>query len=119
MLTLLLIASVASAQAIAAPQGGGSALKLCILPFADATASGNRTAVTDVARTMLSEVVHSTSLQPRMLPADDTTRDGDFGPEKAIALGRGSRRLAPGETTVTGRSSIGRWARRCRVPSSR
>ena len=61
---------------------------LGILPFVDATASGNRTAGTDVARTMLSEVVHSTSLQPRLIVADGSASDADSDPEQAIALGR-------------------------------
>ncbi|MCU1383195.1 MAG: hypothetical protein JWL71_1892 [Acidobacteria bacterium] len=62
-----------------------SALKVGILPFADATASGNRAAGTDVGRTMLSEMVHSTNLQPRMLASDKADA---LDAEKAIALGK-------------------------------
>lgn len=87
-LALLGIAALASAQTASAPGGAGNPVKLGILPFADATASGNRTAGADVARTMLSEVVHSTSLQPRVLATDGTTRDAEMDPEKAFALGR-------------------------------
>jgi hypothetical protein len=82
------IAGGASAQSPAAPRTPENPVKLGILPFADATASGNRTAGTDVARTMLSEVVHSTSMQPRLLAADAAAKEADMDPEKAIALGR-------------------------------
>lgn len=87
---LFAVASVAGARAESTQQNAdtGRAIKLGILPFADATASSNRTAGTDVARTMLSEVVHSTSLQPRMLVMDGTAKADDLDAEKAIALGR-------------------------------
>jgi len=85
-LALFGTAAVAPAQSAATPDGTG--IKLGILPFVDATASGNRTAGTDVARTMLSEVVHSTSLQPRLIVADGSVRDAELDPEQAVALGR-------------------------------
>jgi hypothetical protein len=74
------VATLASAQT-------ESALKIGIFPFADATASGNRTAGTDVGRTMMSEVTHSTTLMPRML-APETGSSQDLDPEKAVAIGR-------------------------------
>lgn len=90
MLALLGIPGLAGAQTSSTPKSvdTGHAVKLGILPFADATASGNRTAGTDVARTLLSEVVHSTNLQPQMLTPDGTAKPNELDPEKAIALGR-------------------------------
>jgi hypothetical protein len=88
---LLGIVSLAGAQTESTRKKNddpAGATKLGILPFADATASGNRTAGTDVARTMLSEVVHSTNLQPRMLTLEGSVRTDDLDAEKAIALGR-------------------------------
>jgi hypothetical protein len=85
---VLIVAGVASAQGGAPPDAAGTAVKLGIAPFADATASGNRTAGVDVARTLQSEVVHSTSLRPRVLAADGATKDAETEPEKAVALGR-------------------------------
>lgn len=90
MLALLGIAGLAGAQTSSTPRtvDSGHAIKLGILPFADATASGNRTAGTDVGRTLLSEVVHSTNMQPRMLAPDAGAKSDQLDPEKAIALGR-------------------------------
>jgi hypothetical protein len=90
MLVVLGIASLAGAQPVSTQNSGdaGHATKLGILPFADATASGNRTAGVDVSRTMLSEVVHSTNLQPRMLAADGAAKPDELDAQKAIALGR-------------------------------
>jgi hypothetical protein len=92
LLTLVLLgmASLAGAQAASMPAGSdaGRAIKLGILPFADATASGNRTAGADVARTMLSEVVHTTNLQPRMLGGDGAVKADELDGDKAVALGR-------------------------------
>jgi hypothetical protein len=84
------ISSLASAQSESKPKtdDAGAAIRLGILPFADATASGSRTAGTDVARTLLSEVVHSTDLQPRMLVLGTTARIEELDADKAIALGR-------------------------------
>jgi hypothetical protein len=81
VLVFLGIAGLASAQTPAA-------LKLGIFPFADATASGNHTAGTDVGRTMMSEVTHSTTLMPRMLTAEAGSSADDLDPEKAVAIGR-------------------------------
>jgi hypothetical protein len=80
-LTILGLSTLASAQAPAA-------LKLGIFPFTDATASGNRTAGTDVGRTMMSEVTHSTTLMPRMLSPEGGASADDLDPEKAVAIGR-------------------------------
>jgi hypothetical protein len=62
------------------------ALKLGISPFTDATPSGNRTAGTDVGRTMMSEVTHSTTLMPRMLAPEGGSPADDLDPEKAVAI---------------------------------
>ena len=90
MLALLGAPGLAAAQASSTPGSGerDHAIKLGILPFADATASGNRTAGTDVGRTLLSEVLHSTNMQPQMLAPDGAAKPGEMDPEKAIALGR-------------------------------
>lgn len=68
--------------------GAPAQLKLGILPFADATASGNQAAGTDVARTMLAEVVHSTDLQPRILVLEGGAKVDALDSDQAIALGR-------------------------------
>jgi hypothetical protein len=90
MLALLGIPGLAGAQASSAMRSvdTGHAIKLGILPFADATASGNRTAGTDVGRTLLSEVLHSTNMQPQMLAPDGAAKPDELDAEKAIALGR-------------------------------
>jgi hypothetical protein len=67
---------------------GGSALKVGILPFVDATASGNRAVGADVGRTMQAEIVHSTSMLPRMLTLEGSMRPEDLDPEKAVDAGR-------------------------------
>lgn len=86
---LIALGMAAAAAAQSAPAGGqsGTGLKLGILPFADATASASKAAGADVARTMVSEVVHSTSLQPRVL-ADGVTGGAGMDAETALALGR-------------------------------
>jgi hypothetical protein len=68
--------------------GTPAQLKLGILPFADATASGNQAAGADVARTMLAEVVHSTEMQPRILVPEGAARVDALDSDSAIALGR-------------------------------
>jgi hypothetical protein len=90
MLVLLTAAGLAGAQPASTQKSGdtGHAIELGILPFADATASGNNTAGTDVGRTMLSEVVHSTNLQPQMLATDGAAKGNELDAQKAIALGR-------------------------------
>ena len=90
MLALLGIPGLAGAQASSTTGSvdKGHAIKLGILPFADATASGNRTAGTDVGRTLLSEVLHSTNIQPQMLAPDGAAKPDELNAEKAIALGR-------------------------------
>jgi hypothetical protein len=89
-LLMLVLLGIAGAQPASTQNSSdtGHALKLGILPFADATASGNKTAGEDVGRTMLSEVVHSTNLQPRMLATDGAVKSDELDAQKAIALGR-------------------------------
>ena len=55
-----------------------------IAPFIDATASGNRSIGADVARTLQAEIVHATTLVPRVL--EDVAAPVDA--EKVIAAGR-------------------------------
>jgi hypothetical protein len=89
VLIALAVASLAAGQTVALPPpDGDKAIKVGIFPFADATASGNRSAGTDVGRTMASEVTHTTTLVPRMLAADGSTRAEDLDGEKAVAIGR-------------------------------
>jgi len=90
VLAVLGIPRPAGAQASSTPPSAdtGHAIKLGILPFADATASGNRTAGTDVGRSLLAEVLHSTNMQPKMLATDEAAKPDELDPEKAIALGR-------------------------------
>lgn len=91
MIALLGVPGLAGAQVSSTPTisvDRGHAIKIGILPFADATASGNRTAGTDVGRTLLSEVLHSTNMQPQMLAVDGATKPDQLDPDKAIALAR-------------------------------
>jgi hypothetical protein len=81
-------AVLASTGTAGAQDSSVNTSRIGILPFADATASGNRAAGSDVARTMLAEVVHSTKLQPRLIVPEGSSRAGDIDPEKAITLGR-------------------------------
>jgi len=88
-LVMLGVTSLAAAQTPASPAPAGDrALKVGIFPFADATASGNRSVGADVGRTMASEVTHSTTMIPRMLAADGSIKVEDLDGEKAVAIGR-------------------------------
>src|SRR5689334_11347129 len=73
---------------LAAQSEPASAMKVGILPFADATASGNMAVGSNVARTMQAEIVHSTSLVPRVLTLEGSTRADDLDGEKAVEIGR-------------------------------
>lgn len=93
--TLLAIAVLAVGQHIGAAQSPtlskadpDGPIKVGILPFADATASGNRTAGTDIARTMQAAMVHSTQLMPRLLTVEDSVKLEEVDGDKAAAVGR-------------------------------
>ncbi len=58
--------------------------KVGIAPFTDATASGNRSIGADVARTLQAEMVHASSLVPRVLEDVAAPVDAD----RVIAAGR-------------------------------
>ena len=89
VLPCLLLSFVSLAGAPRSQNGAEpGSIKLGIVPFADATASGNRTAGADVARTMLAEVVHSTNLQPRMLIAEGVAKGDALDGDTALSLGR-------------------------------
>jgi hypothetical protein len=89
LLVMLGVASLAAGQTPAsAAAAGDRAIKIGLFPFADATASGNRSAGGDVGRTMASEVTHSTTLIPRLLAADGAIKADDLDGEKAVAIGR-------------------------------
>ncbi len=85
---LVIMLGFASLAAGQSPAGAEKAIKVGIFPFADATASGNRSVGADVGRTMASEVTHATTLIPRMLAVDGSTRVDDLDGEKAVAIGR-------------------------------
>ncbi len=85
---LFIVLGVASMAAAQSPAGGDKAIKVGIFPFADATASGNHSVGADVGRTMASEITHATTLMPRMLVVDGSTRVDDLDGEKAVAIGR-------------------------------
>jgi hypothetical protein len=88
LLVLLGLVTLAPEQtAVSPPPLRDKAIKIGIFPFADATASGNRSVGADVGRTMASEFTHSTTLMPRIL-GDSSTRAEDLDGEKAIAIGR-------------------------------
>ena len=83
------LVSLAGLPANASQNGAEpGSMKLGILPFAYATASGNRTAGADVARTLMAEVVHSTDVQPRMLVLEGAVKADAVDGETAISLGR-------------------------------
>jgi hypothetical protein len=90
----VLILIILAGASLTAGQTGTSAppadrsIKIGIFPFADATASGNRSAGADVGRTMMSELTHSTTLMPRMLTADGSRAAEDLDGEGAVAIGR-------------------------------
>jgi hypothetical protein len=91
--TLLLVllggASLAPAQTAVSPSPlREKAIKIGIFPFADATASGNRSVGADVGRTMASEFTHATTLIPRLLAGGGSTSAADLDGDKAIAIGR-------------------------------
>jgi hypothetical protein len=77
--------SLASALVVAllASPGAQAQITVGLAPFTDATASGNRSAGADVARTLQAE--HATSLVPRLL--EDVATPVDVG--KVLAAGRG------------------------------
>ena len=79
----LLISSPARAQ----NAGAAAALKVGIVPFTDATASGNRSIGADVARTLQAEMVHSSNLVPRLLESAGSSA-GAIDADKAVELGR-------------------------------
>lgn len=81
-------AGAASAQTPAATGAGARTITVGILPFTDATASGNRSIGADIGRTMQAEMVHATSLMPRLLTVDGTAGANPLDGEQAVALAR-------------------------------
>jgi hypothetical protein len=63
-------------------------IKVGVLPFGDATASGGAELGLDLSRTVQAEIVHSTNLQGRVLPLEDGVRPEDLDPEKAVEIGQ-------------------------------
>ncbi|MCU1384406.1 MAG: hypothetical protein JWL71_3103 [Acidobacteria bacterium] len=83
--SLLAAALLGSADPASAQNGGTPAsLKIGIVPFTDATASGNRAVGADVAKTLQAELVHSSTLVPRVLEDAGSS----IGADKAVELGR-------------------------------
>jgi hypothetical protein len=81
---------ILSMLGVAGPAAGQSEspIKVGIFPFADATASGNRSVGSDVGRTMMSEFTHSTALIARLLVPDGAMNAEDLDGERAVAIGR-------------------------------
>jgi len=65
-----------------------AAIKVGVLPFVDATTSGNRSVGADIARTLQAEMVHSTTLLPRLLENGSLDASGGFDASQAIEFGR-------------------------------
>ena len=59
-----------------------------VLPFVDATASGNTRVGADVGQTMLTELTRSTTLIPRLLATGGSMAADNLNGEKAVAIGR-------------------------------
>jgi hypothetical protein len=62
--------------------------KVGILPFADATASGNTQVGLAVGRAVQSEFTHSTNLLARVIALDGSMKPESLDGEKAVQLGR-------------------------------
>lgn len=91
-LTMFGAAAVPAVQTMKAAQSGSApAVKVGILPFVDATGSGNRSVGADVGRTMQAEMVHATNLLPRVLTLDGTSRAEELDGEKAVEIGRSQK----------------------------
>jgi hypothetical protein len=86
----LFVAALGCVAGSALAQNGGAplALKVGIVPFTDATSSGNRSIGADVARTLQAEMSHSTSLLPRLL--EDGGSSGAVDAARAVERGRAS-----------------------------
>ena len=83
---LLAVIFFGVSHAAAAQTAAAGPLKIGIIPFTDATASGNRAIGADLARTLQAELVHSTTMVPRVLESGGSA--GEIDAEKALALGR-------------------------------
>jgi hypothetical protein len=87
----LLITSIASGQTatpVSALRPAGGRISIGILPFRDATASGNREVGPAVSLSMHDEVAHSTALEARILTLDPTVRAEEIDKVRAVEIGR-------------------------------
>ncbi|HYH00593.1 MAG TPA: CsgG/HfaB family protein [Terriglobales bacterium] len=62
--------------------------KVGVLPFMDATGTGNDETGTAIGRAVQAELVHSTSLMGRVLKLEEGMSADDIDPQKAVELGR-------------------------------
>jgi len=79
---------VALAPGAAFAQADKPQVKVGVLPFVDATGTGNAGTGAALGRLVQAEIVHSTELLGRVLPADGTNPE-DIDVEKAAAIGKG------------------------------
>ncbi|HXN49117.1 MAG TPA: CsgG/HfaB family protein [Bryobacteraceae bacterium] len=77
------VMAVACAYAGAAPD-----VKVGVLPFADATASGGAALGESLSRATQAEIVHSTQLEGRVVPLPAGLRTDQLDSEKIVGLGR-------------------------------
>ena len=71
------------------PAGHRSApITLGILPFRDATASGNSAVGPAVSLTMHDQVAHATAMEARVLTVDPAMRIEELDRARAVAIGR-------------------------------
>lgn len=62
--------------------------KVGVLPFMDATGTGNEETGTAIGRAVQAELVHSTNLVGRVLKLEEGMTADDIDPQKAIEMGR-------------------------------
>jgi len=80
---MLFFTAVTVASAAAAPE-----IKVGVLPFADATASGGATLGESMSRTTQAEIVHSTQLEGRVILLPAGTRPDELDSAKIVGIGR-------------------------------
>jgi hypothetical protein len=72
--------------------GGQRTVKIGILPFADASGSGNRTVADGIGRFVRSEITHTCpNLVARFIALNGSTISENLDEEKAVDLGKASR----------------------------
>jgi hypothetical protein len=82
------VSLLALALAVCATPAGAQAIKVGVLPYSDATASGGVNIGDTLSRLTQAEIVHSTQLEGRVILITDGTRPEQLDGEKIIALGK-------------------------------